>query len=83
MLNTECPWCEEGAPEWSPHARVWIHRRPRLDRKCLNPLPYELEELKRLLNYRQAGWGNNEIAKAIQKAGFRKVAETKQKESML
>lgn len=31
-----CPYCQEGAPEWSPFAKVWIHRRPKLDRRCLN-----------------------------------------------
>jgi len=33
----ECPWCADGTPEWSPEAEVWIHRRKRLDRRCLNP----------------------------------------------
>jgi hypothetical protein len=32
-----CKWCEDGAPEWSYHAKVWIHRRERLDRRCENP----------------------------------------------
>lgn len=35
----ECPWCKEGEPEWSPYAKVWIHRRERLDKKCLRPRP--------------------------------------------
>lgn len=32
-----CRWCIEGAPEWSYDAKVWIHRRPTLDKRCLNP----------------------------------------------
>jgi hypothetical protein len=32
-----CQWCAEGKPEWSKDARVWIHRRERLDRRCENP----------------------------------------------
>lgn len=33
----KCRWCEEGLPEWSFYARVWIHRHAGLDRKCENP----------------------------------------------
>lgn len=32
-----CKWCADGPPEWSYHAKVWIHRRERLDRACENP----------------------------------------------
>jgi hypothetical protein len=32
-----CQWCKESKPVWSYHAKVWIHRRERLDRRCLNP----------------------------------------------
>ena len=32
-----CKWCADGLPEWSYHAKVWIHRRERLDRRCENP----------------------------------------------
>jgi hypothetical protein len=33
-----CEWCEQyGMPEWSYSANVWIHRLPRLDRRCENP----------------------------------------------
>ena len=32
-----CRWCDEGKPEWSEHTKSWIHRRERLDKKCLNP----------------------------------------------
>ncbi len=36
-----CKWCIEGAPrEWSVYARVWMHRLPRLDRRCENPPNY-------------------------------------------
>jgi hypothetical protein len=33
----KCKWCLENKPEWSPDAKVWIHRRDRLDRRCENP----------------------------------------------
>jgi hypothetical protein len=37
-IVTECRWCIEGGlPEWSDAAKVWIHRRPGLDKKCTNP----------------------------------------------
>jgi hypothetical protein len=32
-----CRWCADGKPEWSYDAKVWIHRRDRLDRVCENP----------------------------------------------
>ncbi len=32
-----CKWCAEGKPEWSYDAKVWIHRRDILDRKCEAP----------------------------------------------
>jgi hypothetical protein len=32
-----CRWCADGQPEWSPYAKVWIHRRDRLDRRCEKP----------------------------------------------
>jgi hypothetical protein len=39
VVTRECKWCAEGKPEWSSDAKVWIHRRERLDRKCDNPPP--------------------------------------------
>lgn len=36
---SKCKWCEIGSPEWSSDARVWVHRRSRLDKRCdANPL---------------------------------------------
>ena len=33
-----CKWCaREGPPEWSRDARVWIHRRATLDKRCEAP----------------------------------------------
>lgn len=32
-----CRWCADGPPEWSYDAKVWIHRRERLDKRCENP----------------------------------------------
>ncbi len=32
-----CKWCYDGPPEWSRWAKVWIHRRDRLDRQCEDP----------------------------------------------
>lgn len=37
MSNGKCRWCVDGPPEWSYDSLVWIHRRERLDRRCLNP----------------------------------------------
>lgn len=34
-ISDECKYCAEGEPEWSPHAKCWIHRRPTLDKRCL------------------------------------------------
>lgn len=31
-----CKWCIENEPEWSTHAKVWIHRRDSVDKACLN-----------------------------------------------
>ncbi len=36
-IEIPCRWCAEGKPEWSHDAKVWIHRRDRLDRRCENP----------------------------------------------
>lgn len=36
--NYKCRWCvSDGPPEWSEHAKVWIHRRDKLDRVCEKP----------------------------------------------
>ena len=32
----ECKWCISNEPEWSMHAKVWIHRRESVDKACLN-----------------------------------------------
>jgi hypothetical protein len=36
MIETsKCKWCIAGnIPELSPYAKVYIHRLPRLDRRC-------------------------------------------------
>lgn len=36
-IARQCQWCEVGPPEWSPYAKLWIHRLPKLDRRCANP----------------------------------------------
>jgi hypothetical protein len=36
-LVIECPWCKDGPPVWSYDAKVWIHRRDSLDRRCWTP----------------------------------------------
>ena|ERR1700688_3059075 len=33
----DCRWCIENEPEWSEHAKCWIHRRDSIDKRCLNP----------------------------------------------
>ncbi len=35
--SKQCRWCADGPPEWSYDAKIWIHRRPKLDRRCENP----------------------------------------------
>ncbi len=35
--SIKCRWCSNGMPEWSADARVWIHRREGIDRRCENP----------------------------------------------
>jgi len=38
MNDKYCKWCaSEGQPEWSYDAKVWIHRRATLDKRCENP----------------------------------------------
>lgn len=34
---SDCRWCREGKPEWSYDAKVWVHRRSTIDRRCENP----------------------------------------------
>lgn len=33
-ISDECRWCGESAPEWSEDAQCYIHRRPRIDKRC-------------------------------------------------
>jgi hypothetical protein len=36
-ISDECKWCGESESnlEWSTYAKCWIHRREKLDKRCL------------------------------------------------
>lgn len=55
-FTCNCPHSEFPL-EWSEHALVWMHRHPRLDRKCLNP-PLEYRSVHIKEGYTVKPYGN-------------------------
>ena len=69
-----CKWCVEDAspPEWSAHAKVWIHRRERLDKQCLNPPTALAERLRESTWWRRLTFHHQESYFAIE--GDKRIA---------